>query len=113
MNGKQLTTLSWIQRFADVAPDMKLQHALSMASDIANQFENMINDAEALAILSTTKVGLDDNGNYPEDLENERDAVKWAIGRAQYRHGWVTIGPISNGMDRLLEEKDTLFKKGK
>ena len=67
--------------------------------------EDMLCDAEALAILASTELGFDKNGEIPQK-SNRHSAVFWALQQAQYRHAWVVCGPVNNAMERLMKKRE-------
>ncbi len=63
-------------------------------------------DAEALAILAATVLGLTENGELPESLKNQRPGVLWALKQAQHRHGWVVCSPDPDAMSKLIAKHE-------
>jgi len=64
-----------------------------------------LSDAEALAILGEYLLGK--NGEIPDTITFEREAIGWAYGRMQYRHAWVVCGPCEDSMERLMKKRET------
>lgn len=106
MTGKKLKILSWLRWLGDIAPDMKLKDAIALAREHGTVFEEQMLDAQALAVLSETRLGFSTDGTPPDGVGTERHAVQWAMNRVQYRHAWVVCGPMDDPMETLLKEMD-------
>jgi len=83
--------------------------------NLADQFQKLDNEEYRLgciiAILSS--YFCNDHGELiPEKMPVEMTPVlEIAFKEIQYRHAWVSCGPVSNGMERLLKEMEETYKK--
>ena len=84
---------------------MLLKAALLLANEVQSIYEEMIDNAEALAVLSSFL--LNDRG-YPfrEAIKQSRRAIQVAYNRLTYRHAWVVCGQASDAMETLLKRWD-------
>ncbi len=96
-----LTLKVWLQFLSQHAPKMEIQHAMEVANKIASTEAEMMQDAEALAILAHTKLGFGDDG---DTADSRAKVTEKAIEQASYRHAWVVCGPVNNGMSKLMDE---------
>ena len=94
------------------APSMPVDKALWLAREFQKVWDEGVFDAECLAVLSETIIGLDGSGHLPEHLKTgQRPAVVHALRQVSFRHGWTVCGPVANGMERLLEKFDKLAQE--
>ena len=81
-----------------------IQEAEAVVQAVPERPREDLSDAEALAILGEYLLGK--NGEIPDTITFEREAIGWAYGRMQYRHAWVVCGPCENAMERLMKKRE-------
>jgi hypothetical protein len=92
-----------IRTLAKDAPTMPISAANTLASQMANAETDLYIAKAALAVL-TGPLGYNSHGTPPENLKSVREAVKWALDQATYAHGWVVCSPVSDAMNKLMDE---------
>lgn len=108
-NWSRDTILDFLKRYASEAP---VGRALSLAEDFEQIDKELYELQEAVAILSETLIGLDEHGTIPADLISKRTAIRWALKKVQYCHGWVKCGPMSDAMTKLMEKIEKEIRDG-
>ncbi|KKM19225.1 hypothetical protein LCGC14_1657840 [marine sediment metagenome] len=101
--------LKFLKSYAYEAP---VGRAIGLADDFDQISRELHELQEAVAILSETVIKLDDHGAIPVELKSNRSAIRWALSKVQYCHGWVKLGPISNAMTKLMERVEDEIKRG-
>ncbi len=76
----------------------------------ADEYRNeMMYDAEALAILHHAIFSGDINGEIKEEFLGISPIVDKALKQAQYRHVWVVCGPSGHAMEKLINKWQSLI----
>ena len=86
------------------APSMSVKEAVWLANEIDNMNKESYYDACCLSVLSSKL--LEPKGSIPDAIKSERPAIQLAYKNLSYRHAWTVCGPVTDGMERLLEEWD-------
>ncbi len=98
---RQDHVLRLLQKHAPTAP---LGQCLSLADEYQNLHDENYYLKSIIAILSTRL--LNDNGAIKLEFVDGRPAWQFAMQEVQQCNAWVCCGPVSNPMNRFLEEFD-------
>ena len=91
--------------FIQYCPQAPIRKCADFARKLQAEIVDNYIHKEALAVLSETICGMNDNGKIPKELKEKYEnnkAVLWALDTVQYCHAWVVCGP-GGGMEEFIE----------